>query len=325
MNQQPLARDVKFFSSTPLLFALSAWMWSMSKLGFSWPVLRMMTRAMQSTENKQRTFANYQPAAHDIFVCTYSKSGTNWALQIAYQIANRGRGTYEHIHAVVPWPEAPLPDLVPLRDERAWQAAPTGLRVIKTHLESQYVPYHPAAKYLTIVRDPKDVFVSSYYFSAGLLAQGKMVPVDEWLAAFLSDSFQYGSWAEQLAGYWAWRARPNVLILNFADLKADLPAAIQRIAQWLNVQVSAEELTRVIELSSFQHMKAIDHKFVPRKPAPFDRLMPAVMMRKGEQGASAELLNAAQQDEIDRYMKAELQRLGCDFPYDMVFPHRAQS
>lgn len=319
MSAQSSNRDVKLFTSTPLLFLLSAWMWSMSKLGFSWPVLRMMQQAMQSPTNKQRTFHGYSPTAHDVFVCTYSKSGTNWALQIAHQIAQRGAGAFKHIHAVVPWPEAPMPDLIPLRDGSIWQKAPTGLRVIKTHLESDYVPYTPAAKYIIVVRDPKDVFVSSYYFSAALLAPGTMVPVDEWLAAFLSDKFQYGSWAEQLAGYWAWRERSNVLILNFAEMKADLAGAVQAVAKLMGVDLTAQELANVVAQSSFAHMKAIDHKFVPSKPYPFDRLMPTVMMRKGESGVAPELLTPAQQRQIDAYMVAQLQQLGSDFAYAATF------
>lgn len=319
MTHQSATREVKFFTSTPLLFLLSAWMWGMSKVGLSWSVLRMMQQAMQSPTNKQRTFQGYTPTAHDVFVCTYSKSGTNWVLQIAHQIAHRGAGEFRHIHAVVPWPEAPMPDIIPLRDESIWRAAPTGLRVIKTHLESEYVPYRPAAKYIIVARDPKDVFVSSYYFSAALLAQETMVPVAEWLAAFLSDKFQYGSWAEQLAGYWAWRERPNVLILNFAEMKRDLPSAVKQVAMLLGVELTVDELARVVEHSTFEQMKAIDQKFVPRKPYPFNRLMPGVMMRRGENGVATELLTPTQQRQIDDYVQAELQRLGCDFPYATTF------
>ena len=34
-----------------------------------------------------------------------SQSGTNWLMQITYQIATRGEGDFEHIHEVVPWIE----------------------------------------------------------------------------------------------------------------------------------------------------------------------------------------------------------------------------
>ena len=54
--------------------------------------------------------------------------------------------------------------VVPLSDDTARQAAPTGLRVIKTHLEWEQIPYTPDARYICILRDPKDAFVSNYLF-----------------------------------------------------------------------------------------------------------------------------------------------------------------
>jgi hypothetical protein len=40
------------------------------------------------------------------------------------------------------------------------------------------------------------------------------------------------------------------------------------------------------------------------------------MMRKGEQGGSSELLSRERQRELDAYFRAELARLGSDFPYE---------
>ena len=79
------------------------------KMGKGDQVVRRMRDRMHAPAHKMRAFKNYQPSKHDIFVCTYSKSGTNWMMQIAFQIANRGRGEFERIHDVVPWPDAPLP------------------------------------------------------------------------------------------------------------------------------------------------------------------------------------------------------------------------
>jgi len=43
------------------------------------------------------------------------------------------------------------------------------------------------------------------------------------------------------------------------------------------------------------------------------------MMRRGQSGGSSELLTLEQQQRIDEHCRAELKRLGCDFPYDAVF------
>ena len=43
------------------------------------------------------------------------------------------------------------------------------------------------------------------------------------------------------------------------------------------------------------------------------------MMRRGTSGGSAELITADQQRRIDDHWRAELQRLECDFPYDVEF------
>ena len=81
-------------------------------------------------------------------------AATNWVMQIAYQIAMRGRGEFAHIHDVVPWPDFARQDLVvPLSDDTARKAAPTGLRVIKTHLAWDRIPYNRTGA--LHLRDPR--------------------------------------------------------------------------------------------------------------------------------------------------------------------------
>ena len=46
------------------------------------------------------------------------------------------------------------------------------------------------------------------------------------------------------------------------------------------------------------------------------------MVRSGTSGASSALLSSAQQKQIDDYCRADLARLGCDFPYDEVYGAR---
>ena len=257
---------------------------------------------------------DYLPTEHDVLICSYFKSGTNWAMQIATQIAYRGGAQYDHIHELVPWPEVPdrVGYALPLTDDRPRRACPTGLRVIKTHLAFGHVPYAPAARYICVVRDPKDVFVSSYHFIRDGMLGPAMPSVAGWLDAYLSPDTSSGSWAEHLQSYWRVRNRPNVLFLTYEQMRADLAGTVDKIAAFMGVALTAAERAAVVEQSTFAHMKAIGHKFDAAGST-------GLIMRRGERGKSGELINATDQRRIDDYWRAELVRLGSDFPYDDAF------
>ncbi|NQZ68116.1 MAG: sulfotransferase domain-containing protein [Lentisphaeria bacterium] len=267
----------------------------------------------------ESAFADYTPTKNDIFICSYIKSGTNWAMQIAHQIANRGQGEYENIHDVVSWPEVPIKNFaIPLLDTSQSKKSVTGLRVIKTHLEGNLVPHNEHAKYICVVRDPKDVVVSSYFFMRTALF-GKLMPsVSAWLNNFLSDVAIHGPWANFLHTYWLWQDRDNVLFLTYEDMIEDLPGVIRKIASFVTVDLTDEEFERICYLSSYSHMKAIDHKFYPGRITPFS-LPVGCMMRNGKSKNASELFNAEQQAQIDEHSRRALEKLGCDFPYDEHF------
>jgi hypothetical protein len=281
--------------------------------GFAHRIGRVMTRFLSEFP------AAYVPAPTDVLICSYFKSGTNWTMQMAVQVAFRGRAEFEHIHDLVPWPDIPtrMQYAVPLEDDRPRLAAPTALRVIKTHLALGTVPFSPVARYICVVRDPKDVFVSSYHFSRATVLGPLMPSVRHWLDAYLSPDTPLGSWAEHLASYWRVRHEPNVLFLTYEGMRGDLPGTIDRIAAFMGVALTPDERATVIERSTFDYMKKTGHKFDP-PGSPWSNPRGA-MMRRGERGSAGELLSAADQRRTDDYWRAELKRIGCDFPYDTEF------
>jgi hypothetical protein len=294
--------------------------------GIGFPVTRLLglfgrwPRALGSHLRRMTARARtYSPTDRDVLVCSYFKTGTNWTMQIALQVAHRGNAQFEHIHDLVPWidmhPRARF--AVPATDDSVWQNCPTGLRVIKTHAGFDHLVYRPEARYIWVVRDPKDVFVSSYFFIKASTLGALMPTPGQWLELFLSPHTPCGSWARHVDSGWRNRDRDNVLFLTYEEMKADLPAAVAKITTLMRVELSAIELASVVEQSSFAHMKSIGHKF-DMLEMPWTRPHGA-MVRRGERGSAGELLDAAQRQRIDDYWRAELKQLGSDFPYDERF------
>jgi hypothetical protein len=270
---------------------------------------------------KKNPFLRYTPGAQDVFVMTYAKSGTNWMMQIALQLIYHGRGEYEHLHEIVPWPDTTIMPFfmkryaIPIEEATHWEQSPERKRVIKTHFNWDMLPYSDQARYIAVVRDPKDVFVSNYLFVKDGVYGSAMPSVNTWYDLFLSKQFPLGGcWAANTAGYWAERHRPNVLIVSFKSMKRDLRGVVAKVAQFLDIEASDAHIDEVCRLSSFEYMKQNDRKYAMGQLVPWRE--PGAMIRKGAHGGSSEMLSPERQRQIDQHFIAELRRLGSDFPYE---------
>ncbi len=289
------------------------------RIGFGKPVVSTLMGRMMSPELKARAFAGYEPDEHDVFVATFAKSGTNWMMQISQQIAHHGAAEFDHIHQLVPWPDGPGGPVGDLRDPRFAEESPTGLRIIKTHLETEFVPYAEAAKYLCVIRDPKEVLVSSYYFLGGLFGVLDRLTIDDWYSIVMGPGRLMDHWAVHTASFWEWRERDNVLVVNYREVIKEPVASIELVARTMGVELTPAQLDHVVERSSFAWMSANESRFAP-PPMPFNKGgKPVKMVRSGKSGDSGELLSPEQQREIDRHSQAALAELGSDFPYVEAF------
>ena len=305
-----------FFSRLPLSRRVPLrLLWGLGRAGLGPQLTPLFLRVMASDIRKaHRTgWGSYQPTADDIIVCTYPKSGTNWVMQILLQALGGGAAEFAHIHDVVPWPDAPLPTVPRSLLARA------GKRVIKTHTEQPGVPWADSARYVVVICDPRDVFVSSYHFSLGVMSgifPPRLSPSD-WLQNFLGPVPLLGCWAEHTASWWPLRARPNVLVLTFRQLKADLPGVLTRLCDFVGVSLSPAERRAVLERSGFRWMKQHEERFSP--PIPVLRDRGGQMIRSGRVGERG-LLGDTDFDRIRRHFVERLAARGCDFPYTEHFP-----
>lgn len=260
----------------------------------------------------------YTPGKGDVVVSTYPKSGTTWALQMAYQIGYLGEGDFEHLDRVIPWPDKLIPLETPEVDDRSHLAdSPTGLHVIKSHLEAAYVPYREEAKYITVVRDPKDMLVSLVHFENGFnqLLFDDIVPPQVWIDTFISDNFIYQPWPMFIDSWWSISDRDNVLVLIYEEMQADPRGTIRQLATFLGIDLTEAQVDKVAAKSDFAYMKANNHKFDP--PAWDSGFVP--LIREGKTGSAKQLLTTAQQAQVDAHCLGEFARLGSSFPYAEKF------
>jgi hypothetical protein len=295
-------------------------MWILEKLGRAERVMAFFGLRQQKQFKEKNPFRDFQPGEQDVFVMTYTKSGTNWMMQIALQLIYHATAEYDHIHEVIPWPDTEIMPgfmrsyAIPLKQASHWTKAPERKRVIKTHFNWDLLPKSEKARYIAVIRDPKDIFVSSYFFVRDGVMGSAMPSVDTWFNLFLSEKFVIGgSWAVNAAGYWAERHRPNVMIVSFKSMKQDLRRTVKEVADFLGARVGDEIIDEVYRQSTFEHMKRMDEKFRIGKIIPWRS--EGAMIRRGVQGGSSELLSPERQRQVDAYFMAELKRLGSDFPY----------
>ena len=271
-----------------------------------------------STAFKKAAFANYKPCQHDVIVSTYPKSGTTWMLQMAHQISFLGDGGFNHQYDVMPWPDKLIPlDNIELDDMSVAEASPSKLRVIKSHLEAEFIPYSPEAKYISVIRDPKDMLVSMVMFENGFneLLCGGSVPIDAFVKSFQTDRFQYQSWPAFINSWWEMQEKENVLVTTFEEMKANPAGTINRVAKFLDVSLTTPQFEKVSEKTSFAFMKENGDKF--SQPAGDTGNVPLV--RSGKSGNAKELLSAEQRQEIDEFCLCELMKMESDFPYREKF------
>jgi hypothetical protein len=293
-------------------------LWTSEKLGRAERIFKSMRARQLRDLEKSNPFKAYVPGKQDVIVATYPKSGTNWMMQIAHQLIYNGKGEFDHIHCVVPWPDVMPPFMrgyaIPLEQADHWKTSPGQKRVIKTHYDWNLLPHSDDARYIVVIRDPKDAFVSNYFFVQQIAFGRAMPSVETWLKLFLSGGVIGGSWAVNTAGYWEQRHRPNVLVMSFKSMKCDLRGTVVKVADFLDLHATDDVIDEVCRQSSFEYMKRIDDKFRAWQVGPW-RPEPT-MIRKGKQGGSSELLSPEQQRQMDAHFMAELKRLNCDFPYE---------
>jgi hypothetical protein len=207
---------------------------------------------------------NYVARPDDIFIATPPRSGTTWMQIIVYALLNHGRAFDDDINDYI----ARNPFLE-MHGKQAVENMP-GPGAIKTHLLFDLMPYHPNAKYICVIRNPKDVCVSFHRFVTSIKG-GSLngVTFDRLFDRFLTGKTCHADFYEYLIPYWSHRNDSNVLFVLYEDMKKDIRSVINRVATFLGIEINKKLLERTVVVSSIDYLKmtGYNEKIIPAHTA----------------------------------------------------------
>lgn len=199
-----------------------------------------------------KTYAeSFVPEPTDIYISPHAKSGTTWTQQITHCLRTRGDMDFEEIMEVVPWVAMAYDTGIDLHAPQ--KALP---RLFKSHLTWDEIP--KGARYIYIVRNPKDVSVSDYNFLGNWIFETKEISLDEFVRTNYVESDNY--W-KHISSWWSQYNNPDVLFLCYEDMKADLEITIRLVARFMQIKLDNDLLAITLEKASFQFMKTHNHQF----------------------------------------------------------------
>ncbi|MCP5155245.1 MAG: sulfotransferase domain-containing protein [Ectothiorhodospiraceae bacterium] len=210
--------------------------------------LRQRFAGFVTPEGIARALA-FRPRPSDVFVATYPKCGTTWVQQIVHGLRTGGAMDFAEITAAVPWLELAHDMGIDVEAEQA--AAP---RAFKTHLAYDRVP--KGARYVYVIRDPRDVLVSLYRFLEGWFFERGTISLETFALEHFLQGTRSGRYWEHLRSWWPMRDRPEVLFLAYEDMLLDLEGTVRRIAEFAGIAPEPERIAVATRQASIDFMRA---------------------------------------------------------------------
>ena len=250
--------------------------------------VREATKIVRSWTTDSRRWASFKPRAGDIVVSTAAKCGTTWMIQIANLLVEQSPAPLP-IWFLSPWLDVkdyPLEQLLGVLE------AQTRRRVIKSHLPSDALPLYDGVRYIHVARDGRDAFLSWHNHMRGYNQQildwsdasgladetiglpHPRAPEDPheffrtWMTegpeARLADDMPAARYFDIERSFWRDRHLPNVLLVHYNDLKADLDGEMRRVAAFLGIPVKDDIWPALVEAAGFETMRANGKSLMPR-------------------------------------------------------------
>lgn len=195
-----------------------------------------------------------------IWVASYPKSGNTWVRFLLSNLIFRPVTDSQSIEQMVPDIHRPQ------KDRKVYCFHDTIF--VKTHwkYDSEIKAKYPTKGAIYIVRNPLDVIASHInYF--GLKDASLQNERSAFVDTFIQNAghprwfhFNMGSWIENVQSWAFTKHGFPILVLRYEDLKSDPQASVRKMAQFLSLEKTQDEIDQAIHRSSFSSLKSLEEK-----------------------------------------------------------------
>ncbi|WP_157984726.1 sulfotransferase domain-containing protein [Lentzea terrae] len=244
-------------------------------------------RRYRTVVSDSALWADFPFRPGDVVLSPPAKCGTTW-MQMLCALLIFDKTEFDR----------PLTEISPWLDATTYDTAATlaalesqeHRRFIKTHTPLDGLPFHEDVTYICVGRDPRDAMLSFENATANIHPDAippggfdpeqppppPLDPVDRFWAwadsDLLNDTTSFGVSLANLVNhvrtFWDRRNEPQVALFHYADLKADLPGELRRLARLLSIEISDERVDELVAAATFDRMRGradelapgVDHK-----------------------------------------------------------------
>jgi len=228
-------------------------------------------------ELKAQRWANFPFRQGDIVICAPPRSGTTWTQMICALLIFQTPTLPAPLPKLSPWMETEDPHAT--RDNLFAQlATQEHRRFMKSHLSLDQMAIDSRVTYIAVARHPMDMMLSRYQISHANEDEDRQKDKNsqpalrEWLLRCIDDE-GFAILMRTLSAAWAGRDEPNVVLLRYEDMVADLEGQMRNLAARLDITVSENTWPGLVRAATFEQMRAVADRIQPapnlKDPAKF--------------------------------------------------------